>query len=68
MGQDATPQIVVEFTLHVGRKAFGIGVVVERSEKGFEMLCDYLIEHCAAWIAGFVGVTAGPMSAPYAQY
>ena len=48
-------QIVVKFSLHIDRQAFGIRVGVERGEKGLEMSCDHLIEHRAARIGWFEG-------------
>ena len=55
MGEDATLQIVVKFTLHIGGQAFGIGIGLERGEKGFKMCRDHFIEYCAARITWFVG-------------
>src|SRR5712691_2717770 len=45
MGENAALQIVVKLALHIGRQAFGIGISVERGEKGFEMVRDHFIEH-----------------------
>src|SRR6266571_2654344 len=48
MDQDATLQVVVKFTLDIGRQTCGIGVGVEHGEKGFEMVRNHFIEHRAA--------------------
>ena len=52
MGEDATPQIVVKFTFHIGRQACGIGVVSARGEKGLQVLRDHGVEHRAGWDPG----------------
>jgi hypothetical protein len=44
MGKNAALQIVVKFTLHIGQQAFGIGIGVERGEKGFQMFRDRFIK------------------------
>src|SRR5712691_7164820 len=55
MGQDAALQVVVKFALYIGRQACGIGIGVERGEKGLEMVRDHFIEYRVARIAWFVG-------------
>jgi hypothetical protein len=55
MGEDAALQIVVKFSLYIGRQAFGIRVGVERGEKGLQIFRDHFIEHRAAQIPWFVG-------------
>ena len=52
MGEDATLQIGVKFTLYIGRQAFGSGIGIERGEKGVKMFCDHFIEYRAARITG----------------
>jgi len=44
MGKNAALQIVVKFALYIGRQAFGIGIGVERGEKGFQMFRDRFIK------------------------
>ena len=55
MGEDAALHIGVKFTLDRGRQAGGIGGGVERSEDGFEMVGNHVIQDCVARIAWFVG-------------
>src|SRR5207249_3033465 len=55
MGQDAALQVVVKFTLDIGRQAFGIRISLARGEKSLEMVRNHFVEHRAARIAWFVG-------------
>ena len=68
MGEDTTWQIIVKFAFYISGQAFGIGVVVERGEKGLQVFRDHLVEDCAARVTGFVGGSsrraAGVMRAP----
>src|SRR6266446_10869743 len=52
---DITLQIVTKLALHIGGQALGIGVGVERGEKGLGMVRDHLVEHRPARITWFVG-------------
>src|SRR5919109_1992248 len=55
MGENAALHIVVKLTSYIRRQACGIGVGVERGEKGLEMVRDHFIEHRVARIAWCVG-------------
>src|ERR1700746_3611264 len=44
MGETAALTIVVKLTLHISRQACGIGIGIERGEKGFKMCRDHFIE------------------------
>jgi hypothetical protein len=66
-----TLQIVVKLALHIGRQAFGIGIGVERGEKGFEMFRDHFIEHrwsspsrCSGGEGLLLTVRVGPLLRP----
>src|SRR5262249_40472072 len=53
--QDATPQIIVEFALDIGRQARGLWISLARGEKGLQVLCNHRIEHRMTGIPGCVG-------------
>ena len=42
MREDAALQIVVQFAFHIGGQACGIGIGVERGEKGLQMVGERL--------------------------
>ena len=48
MREDAALQVVVQFAFHIGGQAFGVGIGVERGEKGLQMVGDDVIEHGGA--------------------
>src|SRR5687768_14713450 len=51
MGEDATRQIGVKFTLHIGRQACGSGIGIERGEKGFNAIWIRKAKRQAKWYA-----------------
>jgi hypothetical protein len=55
MGENATLQIGRKFALDIGWQACGVGIGVERGEKGLQMVRDDLLEHGGARIAWDVG-------------
>jgi hypothetical protein len=55
MGENAALQIIVKLTLHIRRQACGIGIGIERGEKGFKMFCNHFIEDRVARIPWFAG-------------
>jgi hypothetical protein len=55
VGQDATAQVGVKLASHKGGQAGGLGIVVKRVEKGFQMLGDDVVEHRVTGIAGVIG-------------
>src|SRR5438093_5639534 len=67
MREDATPQIIVEFALDIGRQARGIRVVRERGEKGLQVLRDHSVEHRMAGISGCVGGNCWRHASPHVQ-
>src|SRR5262249_12333387 len=55
MGQDAALQVVVKFTLDIGRQTFGVGIGADRGEKDFNIFGDHFVEYRMARITWFVG-------------
>ena len=59
--------LVVKFTFHIRRQAGGIGVVIERGEKGLQVLRDHCIEHRVTGIPGCVGGNGWRHNSPHIQ-
>jgi hypothetical protein len=55
VGQDTALKIVVKLTLHISGQALGIGVVLERGEKRFQVFRNCVVEHRTTRIMGFIG-------------
>jgi hypothetical protein len=68
MRQDATASIVVKCALHRGGQACGIGVVVERGEKRFEVCRDDVGENRTPRIPWFVGGSSRRHESTHVQY
>jgi hypothetical protein len=51
MGENAALQVVVKFALDIGGQASGVGIGVERSQKGLQMIGDDVIQDGLARIA-----------------
>jgi hypothetical protein len=49
--EDAALQVVVQFAFHISGQASGVGIGVERGEKGLQMIGNDVIEHSGARIA-----------------
>ena len=68
MGQDAAPEIIVKLALYISRQAFGIGIVIKRGEKGFQVFRNHVVEHGVARIPGFVGGNSWRHENTHVQY
>src|SRR5262245_20065314 len=55
MGQETAREISVKLALHISWHALGIGVVVERGEKRFQMCRAHVVEDGAPRIPWLVG-------------